>query len=734
MRQIWEYSKGRLATGAGVEALKSFGADIGELVQIYGLGYLPAGFRDTLNSEARSALSGNKIAGAIVVPAFDEQGSVVDLLTIGEYRLGGMWNGARGLLAAKVASSFDHLLITDTFRTLATLFKAGHRNVLLLRGVEDARLNAKRMAEAGVRSVTLHCRREAATIQDAFSSAGIAVENPRAPTVRAEVKADDPATETKVESNTTCEASTGAGSALSEPAGRPVLSSHDLKAERATFKSDDATYTVEVSTETDTRLEVRLERAGKVHIDRFDLAVDPQRKRFAASAAMKTHVAVERIEADLISILDEVRRMQERLQNPGSTRKAAVELSAVEKNEALTFLKKPDLLEAIAIELAELGWVGEENAKRLLYLAAVSRKLHAPISAALLASSGAGKSKCLETIAELTAPEDRIHVSRLSESSLYYHEGDSLAHKLLIVDEADALTPEVIVALRVLQTRGALAQSQVMRNPDGSAATHFIEVRGPVAVLTSTAGKLDEQVLSRCFEVPVDESTAQTERVLSAMRKVRSDPDYAGHEGKRAKIVRRHHNLQRMLESKAVLIGFADRIQFPASNVRYRREMERFLNLIEASALLHQHQRLRHKNASDEEFIVADLRDYEIAVSLAAESIGRASDELTVNGREVLTAIMERKLTEFSIDDLKASKPDWTRYKLRAGLDELLRLEVLTSPVRGRGKARQYELQAPAASSLNGASVRLLSGREVGELAKVGENEFANFTPKSATG
>ncbi len=168
----------------------------------------------------------------------------------------------------------------------------------------------------------------------------------------------------------------------------------------------------------------------------------------------------------------------------------------------------------IGSDLAALGWVGEENAKRLLYLATVSRKLNAPISAALLASSGAGKSKSLETIAELTAPEDRIHVSRLTESSLYYHDGDSLSHKLLIVDEADALTPEVLVSLRVLQTRGALTQSHVVRNPDGTSATHFIEARGPVAVITSTAGKLDEQMLSRCFEIPVDESQEQTERVL----------------------------------------------------------------------------------------------------------------------------------------------------------------------------------------------------------------------------
>src|SRR5208283_5971598 len=98
------------------------------------------------------------------------------------------------------------------------------------------------------------------------------------------------------------------------------------------------------------------------------------------------------------------------------------------------------------------------------------------------------------------------------------------------------------------------------------------------------------------------------------MQRLRSDPDYQGADGKRAKIIKRHHNLQRLLEIKPVLITFADRIQFPSSSVKHRRGMERFLNLIEASALLHQHQRLRHKNASGEEFVLAAIADYKTAV------------------------------------------------------------------------------------------------------------------------
>src|SRR5262249_40903010 len=152
--------------------------------------------------------------------------------------------------------------------------------------------------------------------------------------------------------------------------------------------------------------------------------------------------------------------------------------------------------------------------------------------------------------------------------------------------------------------------------------------------------------------------------------------------------------------------------------IRHRREQERFLNLIEASALLHQHQRLKSKNASGEAFIVADTKDFEIAAGLAADSIGRAGDELSTTARSLLALIRATNTDGMTMDDLKALRPDWTRYRFRMGLDELLKLEILTSPRGGRGRAREYQLQGKEAEAPSVQSVRLLSEAEVGELAK----------------
>jgi len=492
-------------------------------------------------------------------------------------------------------------------------------------------------------------------------------------------------------------------------------------------------YTVEVALDGDSRFEVRLDRGGKVHLDRFDLAVEVQRKRFASSAAIKTQCPIEVIDAQLVALLDEVRKLRAELLSPAAKPKVNVGMTEAERKDALALLQRPDLLDCIAGDMESLGWVGEENSKRLLYLTAVSRKLPAPLSAALVSSSGAGKSMSIETIAELVPPEDLMHVSRLTDSSLYYHDKDALRHKLLVVDEADALTPEVFVSLRVLQTRGALTQSHVMRDPvTGHTVTQFIETRGPVSVLTSTAGKLEEQTLSRCFEVSIDETAEQTGRVLEAQRRLRADAEYQGAGGRCAMIVRKHHNLQRLLRSCAVVIPFADRIQFPSSSIKHRREQERFLNLIEASALFHQHQRLKHKNTTGEELILADIRDYEIASTLAADLIGRACDELSQNAREVLRVAQGAKMEEFDSNDIHALRPGWTRHRVRAGIEELLKLEVLATGQRTR--PRKYVLIQSAAALLTAPAVRLLPASAIGDLATSGETAFANSKPALAVG
>ena len=88
-------------------------------------------------------------------------------------------------------------------------------------------------------------------------------------------------------------------------------------------------------------------------------------------------------------------------------------------------------------------------------------------------------------------------------------------------------------------------------------------------------------------------------------------------------IARRHWNAQRLLEPLPVVIPFADRLTFPSAWMRTRRDHARFLNLIEVSAFLHQHQRERRDGA-----IVASLADYAVAYALAGEVLSETLSDL----------------------------------------------------------------------------------------------------------
>jgi len=713
LRKIVEYSAEQLASGNGLELLTRCGADCKAFVDAYRLGYLPSEFQTVLPQDAKSVLPESLRGDCIIVPALDEDGIAVGALTVD--RNGKQtWIGEKGLIAPGVASAFKEVKIAQSWQSVGALFGAGEQNALLIPSIENAQAVAGRLLDSGVRAYRIvHGVEIAEGIRIALNSAGMSeqIELP------APVGTGSPV---DVE-----------GTMAGQYPAKPELVNHDVRNMRAKFRAGDARYEIETALDCGSKLELRVEREGLVHLDRFDMSKAAQRKRFSESAALKTKTPFEVIEAHLIHLLDAVRGLQEELLNPAA-RKAHTGVGMSEKDiaEARELLKQPNLLDLIAEDMEALGWTGEDANKRLLYLCSVSRLLTMPVSAALRGPASAGKSCSLETVCALTPPEDVVHISRASAAAFHLH--PDLRHKLVLIDEADALSQEVVVALRVLQSRGALSQSVVERDAlTGKSVARIGETKGPISVLTSTTQEMDAEFISRCYDLPVDTSPEQTQRILQSQRRVRADIDQQGTESRRAVIIRRHHAVQRVLTAakRVVVIPFSDRIEFPSSAVQYRREQQKLLSLVEASALLHSFNRLKEKNRSGDEVIIADLRDFEIAVQLVSGLICRANDELSANAWDVLKTLRKANLSTFTLAEVQSQRPDWTRHKIYAGLEGLARVEIVTCS-RGRGKTRQYVLQASAAS-FESSIVRL---RPVGELSKLSNPLDNNFTPTQAIG
>jgi hypothetical protein len=346
----------------------------------------------------------------------------------------------------------------------------------------------------------------------------------------------------------------------------------------------------------------------------------------------------------------------------------------------------------VAEDIEALGYVGEGTNTRLLYLVAVSRKLLDPLSAIVLSQSGAGKSGITEVIEKLTPPEDVVLLTRLTPQSLYYVEKGFLDKKLVIVEERYG-SMDADYSIRVLQSRKKLIAAAPIKDPQtGSMKTKIFTVEARAAFIeATTASAVNHENATRCFELTMDESEAQTRRIHERQRLMRTEHGLRLRQEADA-IAHRHWNAQRLLEPLPVVIPYADALTFPTAWMRTRRDHARFLNLIEVSAFLHQYQRERRNEA-----IVASVADYATAYALAGELLQDTLADLKAPLQRAYTRI--RGLAEqgngtVSRRDIREhlAEPDSTVRRWLADLVELEYLALIETSKGGPGRATRYRV------------------------------------------
>jgi hypothetical protein len=97
-------------------------------------------------------------------------------------------------------------------------------------------------------------------------------------------------------------------------------------------------------------------------------------------------------------------------------------------------------------------------------------------------------------------------------------------------------------------------------------------------------------------------------------------------------VERLHHNAQRLLRPLEVVNPYVEYLTYPADRLIHRREQKKYLALINAIALLRQHQREIKRAASGNtniEYVEVTLDDIALAGELAREVLGRNLDELS---------------------------------------------------------------------------------------------------------
>ena len=201
----------------------------------------------------------------------------------------------------------------------------------------------------------------------------------------------------------------------------------------------DIRYEIKMLPPFSSRLRVRLRgtRGESEFLDKLDLYL--QRSRDTAATRLARALKLQRFEAEthLKLVLERAEdwvKHQHSQADEAKSQKSNRDMTPAEREETLQFLRSPDLVDRILEDMEQLGYVGEENPKLLVYLVGLSRKLPKPLSAVIISGSGVGKSSLTEMVEFLTPDEEVTNFTRLTAQVLYYFP-TSLSHTLLILEE-----------------------------------------------------------------------------------------------------------------------------------------------------------------------------------------------------------------------------------------------------------------------------------------------------------
>ena len=454
------------------------------------------------------------------------------------------------------------------------------------------------------------------------------------------------------------------------------------------------------------KVNVLVAQGESFHVDTLDLYAAKQRASYIAQAAIELKVSEETIKTDLGRVLLKLEQLQEEQIRQALAPKPvqSVPISEPDRQAALALLKSANLLDRILTDFEAIGIVGETTNKLVGYLAAVSRKLDAPLAVVLQSSSAAGKSSLMDAVLSLMPEEERVKYSAMTGQSLFYMGQTNLKHKILAIVEEEGAS-RASYALKLLQSEGELTIASTAKDPaTGNLVTQAYRVEGPVMIfLTTTAIQIDEELLNRCLVLSVDENREQTKAIHVLQRRRRTlEGLLARHE--RDEILQLHRNAQRLLRPLAVVNPYAQRLTFLDDRTRTRRDHEKYLTLIDTIALLHQHQRevkAVTRGGKRIEYVEVTLDDIETANQLAHEVLGRSLDELPPQTRRLLMLIEAHVRAQCEADSIPRSAYRFSRRALREALGwgdtqlkihlaRLTELEYLTVHREGHGFV--YEL------------------------------------------
>ncbi|OGH60972.1 MAG: hypothetical protein A3G34_17460 [Candidatus Lindowbacteria bacterium RIFCSPLOWO2_12_FULL_62_27] len=455
------------------------------------------------------------------------------------------------------------------------------------------------------------------------------------------------------------------------------------------------------------KLNVSVSCGNRYHMHTFDLANANLRAAFLKAAAVEMSLPENVLKDDLRKLLLKLEVMRDALiQKKLAPKDAPPPMTDADRDEALAFLKSPDLLAQIARDFESIGMVGETTNLLAGYIAATSRKLDAPLHLLVQSMTAAGKTAVMNAILSLMPPEDVVDFSAMTGQALFYLDDVDLRHKILAIAEEEGAA-KAGYSIKLFMSDGKLVIAATIKDPQtGNLIARRKERPGPASVFMTTT-KLDiaEELMNRMLIETVNEDRDQTKRIHDMQRQSHT---LAGlvRLAEREAILRRHRNAQRLLRPLPVINPYADQLTFNDTCIRTRRDHPKYLTLILSITLLNQYQRpLRPVKIGGKTVQVIESTPEDIAAAnkLADEILGRSLDEMPAPTRRlllILDDLVTRRAAEQNVprENVRFTRRDVRDYagmsptQVKDHMKKLDDLEYVLIHRGARGISFEYEL------------------------------------------
>ena len=336
-------------------------------------------------------------------------------------------------------------------------------------------------------------------------------------------------------------------------------------------------------------------------------------------------------------------RMQEREAQVKALKPKLYEMTHQEEQQAMKFLKSPELVKSTLTLISQSGLIGEQKNGLLLFFLYLSRFFDEPLHAIIFGRSGSGKTYLQTKISECLPEESVRTITSLTENTLYYSTRDFWKHKVLLIEDLDGVY-NAFLPLREFMSKQSITKLTTDKDAKGNNVQKVLTVEGPICVSGATTKEgIYEDNANRSYLLHINEGANHMEEVMDYQRKLQAGLVDENSQNIAKQLLK---NTQRLLKPIKVINPYATQLKIPDSVFKKLRTNMHYLRLIEIITFYHQFQREPKTDSKGQRYIETSLEDISWANRLVKESLLRKSDELNGQLRsffEILKATISKR-------------------------------------------------------------------------------------------